>query len=262
VERFDKYARTDALLYDQYQRGVDGDIAFYVEQARESRGPVLELACGTGRVLLPIAEAGVAIVGLDLSTDMLDVLRGKLATLPADTQARVELVRGDMRDFALGRQFPLVTVPYRSFLHLLTVEDQRRALACIRRHVRAGGRLVFNIWDVDIPFLAERLAAGAVARRTWSFRNPESGRLTVGWETFRYDPTRQILDGDFVFDEYDDEGAVVAKRSVPLTLRWVHRFEMQHLLEGAGFTIEALHGDFEGGPFHHGAEQVWIARVP
>jgi hypothetical protein len=117
------------------------------------------------------------------------------------------------------------------------------------------------VWDVDIPFLAERLAAGNTARRTWSFTSPDTGRVTVGWEAFRYDPTRQVLDGDFLFDEYDDDGTVVAQRSAPLTLRWVHRYEMQHLLEGAGFEIEALYGDFEGGAFHHGAEQVWIARA-
>jgi SAM-dependent methyltransferase len=262
VERFDKYDRVDALLYDHYQRGVQGDVRFYVEQARESGGPVLEIGCGTGRVLLPIAEAGIDVVGLDLSAEMLDAVRAKLTRLPPETQARVQLVHGDMRAFALGRRFPLVTIPYRSFLHLLSVDDQRRALACIHRHVRPGGRLVLNVWDIDAPFLAERLAAGAVARRTWSFANPETGRLTVGWETFRYDATRQILDGDFVFDEYDDEGNVVAKRSVPLTLRWTNRFEMQHLLEGAGFEIEALYGDFEGGTFEHGAEQVWIARAP
>ena len=261
MERVAKYERVDAFLYDHYQRGVDGDVRFYVEQARESAGPVLELGCGTGRILLPVAEAGIDVVGLDLSPDMLDVLRAKLARRTADVQLRVRLVPGDMRDFELDRQFPLVTIPYRSFLHLLTIDDQRRALACIRRHVRPGGRFVLNVWDVDIPFLAERLAQGPVARRTWSFTDPETGRLTVAWETFRYDPTRQILDGDFRFDEYDAGGAVVAQRSVPLTLRWVHRYEMQHLLECAGFAIEALYGDFRGGAFHHGAEQVWIARV-
>jgi SAM-dependent methyltransferase len=261
VERVGKYGAVDALLYDHYQRGVDGDVPFYVAQARECGGPVLELGCGTGRVLLPVAEAGIDVVGLDASRDMLDGLREKLARRPAETQRRVQLVHGDMRDFRLGREFPLVTIPYRSFLHLLTVADQRRALACVRRHVAPGGRLVLNVFDPDIPFLAERIAAGGTARRTWSFTSPETGRLTVGWEAFRYDPTRQILDGDFLFDEYDDDGAVVAQRAVPLTLRWVHRYEMQHLLEGAGFTIEALHGDFAGGAFHHGAEQVWIARA-
>ena len=261
MERVEKYDRVDALLYDHYQRGVHGDIEFYVGQARDSGGPVLELGCGTGRVLLPTAEAGIAVVGVDRSADMLDVLRGKLTNVAPQTRQRVELVHGDMRDFSLGRRFPLVTIPYRSFLHLLTVDDQRRALACIRRHVASGGRLVLNVFDPDIPFLAERLAAGDTARRTWSFTNPETGRLTVGWETFRYDPTRQILHGDFLFDEYDDAGSVIAKRAVPLTLRWVHRYEMQHLLEGAGFEIEALHGDFAGGVFQHGAEQVWIARA-
>jgi ubiquinone/menaquinone biosynthesis C-methylase UbiE len=255
-----EYDRLDAALYDHYQFGVDGDIAFYVEEARKAGAPVLELGCGTGRILIPIAEAGVEIVGVDRAPSMLAVAREKVGKRSADVQRRVRLVDGDMRDFVLDRRFPLIMIPYRAFLHLLTLDDQRRTLAAVHRHLADGGRLVLNVFDPSIPYIAERIASGGAPRRTMAFTNPETGRLMVGWETFTYDTTRQILDGHFVFDEFDATGAVVAKRYVPLTLRWIYRYEMQHLLEGAGFDVEALYGDFRRGEFRAGGEQVWVAR--
>jgi len=221
---------------------------------------VLELGCGTGRILIPIAEAGVEITGVDLAPSMLAVAREKVAKLSPDVQRRIQLVPGDMRDFSLERTFSLVAIPFRAFLHLLTVDDQRRALGAVRKHLVAGGRLVLNVFDPSVLFIAERLTAGGAPRRIRAFTNPDNGRTTMMWDTFAYDPARQILDGHFVFDEYDVQGTVVSKRYVPLTLRWIYRYEMQHLLERAGFEIEALHGDFRRGPFHAGGEQVWIAR--
>ncbi len=255
-----EYDRGDASLYDDYQTGVEGDVPFYVEQARAAGGPVLELGCGTGRILIPTAGAGVKIVGLDLSPNMLAVARDKIAKLPVEIQRRITLHEGDMRDFALGRTFPLVTIPYRAFLHLLTVEDQCRALACVHRHLEVGGRLVLNVFDPSLPLIVSRIADGGAPRRMGAFTHPDTGRLVVAWEHFVYDLTRQVLDGHFIFDEYDASGIVVEKRYAPLTLRWVYRYEMQHLLERAGFAIEALYGDFERRAFGDGGEQVWVAR--
>ena len=96
------------------------DVAFFVDMARASGGPVLEVGCGTGRVLLPCARAGVDVVGLDVARPMLDVLRRSLARESADVQRRVRIVHDDMRTFALGQRFPLVTLPFRSFQHMLT----------------------------------------------------------------------------------------------------------------------------------------------
>ena len=255
------YDREDAGLYDHYSLGVEGDVLFYVEEAHRSGGPVLELGCGTGRILIPIAGAGIDVVGLDLSPSMLDVLRGKLTTkVPVEVARRVKIVEGDMRQFSLGRRFPLVIVPYRAFLHLMTVADQLRALEQIREHLEEGGRLALNIFDPSLLLIVERMASGGTPRRMGAFTHPESGRLTVTWESFTYDPARQILDGHFRFDEYDTGGAVVEQHQVPLTLRWIYRYEMQHLLERAGFAVEALYGDCRRGPFESGGEQVWIAR--
>src|SRR5207253_2377433 len=116
------YREQTAALYDTISTGLEGDVSFYVDEARNSGAPVLELGCGTGRILIPIAETGIEIVGLDAAQSMLDIARRKVAALPEETQRRIELTEGDMRHFDLGRRFSLVLIPYRAFLHLLTVE--------------------------------------------------------------------------------------------------------------------------------------------
>jgi SAM-dependent methyltransferase len=255
-----EYAAASALFYDHYAPGVDGDIAFYVARAREAGAPVLELGCGTGRILLPMAEADVDVVGLDASPDMLAVAEQKIAACRPDVRARVRVVRGDMRDFALDRRFGLVTIPYRAFLHNLDVDDQLRTLARVREHLLPGGRLIFNVFDPDVGKLAAgRWLMPAGRRRT--FPHPRTANPVTVQEDFRYVLDRQLVEGAFVFEELDaTTGAVVASTRSPLTLRYVFRFEMEHLLARAGFDVDALLGDFRGGPFRAGGEQVWVAR--
>jgi len=256
-----EYDRTDAGLYDSVSTGLDGDEAFYVEEAIEADGPVLEIGCGTGRIMIPIAEAGVSIVGLDRAPAMLEVARRKIAGLPADARQRVQLVEGDMRTFNLERRFPLATIPYRAFLHMMTGDDQRRALTCIRDHLTDGGRLVFNVFDPSIELMAAYMKpTGSALCHSGSFTHPDTGRRVMVSYTRRYDPSEQTLEEHRFFEEVDDQGNVLTKTTTPLYLRYVHRFEMQYLLELCGYEVEALYGDFRRGPFQQGNEQVWVAR--
>src|SRR6266487_1827542 len=121
------------------------DIPFFVEAAKNAGSPVLEIGCGTGRVLIPTARAGLDIVGLDVSPHMLAVCRQRLRDESEAVQKRVRLVQADMRHFDLDRRFTLVTIPFRPFQHLLTVEDQFSCLASIRRHLINEGGLILDI---------------------------------------------------------------------------------------------------------------------
>lgn len=254
-----EYAGVNALFYDHVAWGVAGDVAFYVERARSAGSPVLELGCGTGRILLPMADAGLEVVGLDVSADMLAVAEHKLAACPPDVRRRVRLVRGDMRDFDLDCRFALVTIPYRAFLHNLVVDDQLRTLARAREHLIAGGRLIFNVFDPDVGKLSAGRWFTPPARRR-EFRHPRTGNRVTIQEDFRYDLVRQLVHGAFVYEELDGTtGAVVATTRSPLTLRYAFRYEVEHLLARAGFDVDALFGDFGGGPFRAGGEQVWVA---
>jgi SAM-dependent methyltransferase len=254
-----EYAGDRALFYDHVATGLRGDVAFYVAEAVASGSSVLELGCGTGRILIPVAEAGVDVVGLDASADMLAIAREKLAASRPDAQRRARLMHGDMRDFELGQSFALVTIPYRAFLHNLSVDDQLRTLARARRHLAQDGRLILNVFDPSV----KKLAAGRwsmPADRHREFWHPRTGNRVTIREDFRYDLERQRVEGAFVYDEVDATGRVLATTHAPLTLRYVFRYEMEHLLGRAGFAVEALFGDFQRAAFRAGGEQVWIAR--
>ena len=256
-----EYDRLDAAFYDYYSLGVEGDVQFYIEEAGKAGSPILEIGCGTGRILLPIAESGVSIVGLDRAPAMLLLLRQKLAKYSSDTQGRVELIEGDMRNFSLSRRFKLVTIPYRALLHLLTPKDQRQALLCIREHLTDDGHLIFNIFDPSLEIIAAHLAPlGSALKKDSEFIHPDTGHRVIVWDTRQYDPEQQVLEQYFIFEELDDEGKVIAKTYSPLTLRYVYRYEMRYLLELCGYKIEALYGDFRRGPFQYGGEQIWVVR--
>lgn len=255
------YDQFDALLYDHHASGLEGDIGFYVEEAKQAGSGILELGCGTGRILVPTAQAGVPIIGLDRAPAMLALAEQKLAALPPAVRDRVSLIQADMRDFRLDAALQLITVPYRAFLHLLTLKDQRRTLACIHRHLAPRGRLILDIFDPDIETLAAHSGPlGPVLKQDRIFQHPHTGRRVISWEARRYDLERQLLEQSTVFEEVDTEGRSLSRTHRSLTLRYVFRYEMRHLLELAGFRVEALYGDFQRGPFSHGGEQIWIAR--
>ncbi len=253
----------DPAVYDARAEGVPGDVDFFLRLAKEAHAaghPVLELACGSGRVAIPIARAGVRVVGLDLSPAMLARAREKSAGM--DT---VRWEEGDMRSFDLPERFGLVFIPYRSFQHLLTVDDQLSCLRCIHRHLVPGGRLAIDIFNPDIVTIGQWLSTkrGGLQRRRDDYRHPRTGRISKRWETRAYRTAGQEVESTFLDEELDDEGAVVSRIYRDLRLRYIFRFEMQHLLERTGFEIEALSGDFFGGPFEDTSpEMVWVARRP
>ncbi len=233
------------------------DVAFYVECARRLGGPVLELATGTGRVLIPVAKVEYEAVGVDASPLMLQVARAKLAQEP-EIAARVELVEGDMCDFSLGRRFGLVLIPARAFQHVVEPDRQRRALQCVRRHLKPGGHLVVDLFDPSL----EGLARPAEAMPVREVRHPITGNLirrTVVER--RNDAFRQTVHETLRIEELDGEGRVVASEETSWALRWSMRQEMAYLFELCGFEIVAQYSDFDGSPPAYGREQLWVVSA-
>lgn len=256
-----QYDQAEAAYYDLTSMGLKGDLDFYVEEAKKAGSPVLELGTGTGRISIPIAEAGVDIVGLDVSPDMLSVARQKVESLDEKVHGRIELVEGDMRDFSLKRKFNLVMIPYRAFLHVLTAEDQHRTLECVREHLADDGRFILNMFDPRLDIITAHIGSMASGYRKLSeFTNPATGRRVIFSESRNCDPEAQIINEDFIFEEVAGDGQVVSKTISSMKFRWIYRYEMQYLLENCGFAIEALYGDFQRGPFTYGGEQIWVTR--
>lgn len=249
----DSYDRSIADDYDaEYAviRDPSGDRAFYAELARESGGPVLELGCGTGRVLLPIAEQGLFCVGLDLSANMLDVLRRKRPP------ANLRLLQASMTDYDLGpERFGLIFTAFRGFQHLCTVEEQLAALACVRRHLAPGG--VFAL-DVFAPDLAR--TALLEEPETEDIRAPDGAAEIRRFARIRRDQVAQVLTVHFRHERWEG-GAKVGEGTSEIRLRWFYRYELEHLLARAGFTLMALYGGFDRRPYDGKKEMIMLARA-
>jgi SAM-dependent methyltransferase len=244
----------DPEHYDATAQGVPGDVEFYLGLALEAHAagqPVLELACGTGRVALPIAQAGVQLVGLDRSPAMLGRAREKAAGLE-----NARWVEGDMRDFDLPERFGLVYIPVRSFQHLLAVEDQLACLSCVRRHLAPGGRFALTVFNPDLIRIANALSSNR-GNAQLVVHKPERAQ----WESVRYDPAAQELDCSFIDERLDEAGVVASRVYRGLKLRYFYRYEMEHLLSRAGFAVEALYGDHFRAAFSGTSlEMVFVAR--
>ncbi len=238
------------------------DVPFYVDMARAAGGPVLEVGCGTGRILIPTARAGLSITGLDLAEPMLRVCEERLANETPEVRARVRLVRGDMRSFEVeggAGAFALVTVPFRAFLHLLEVADQMACLAAIHRHLRPGGRLVLDIFNPSLRLLA-LAKEGDVAGEEAPFLAP-GGETVIRRHVYQAkDPFRQVNEVDLIYEVRHPDGSE-QKLTHRTALRYMFRFEAEHLLARCGFRVEALYSDYDRTPFgtKYPGELVFVA---
>jgi SAM-dependent methyltransferase len=250
-----------ADLYDYVSLYRDRpDVSFFVEAASKAGSPVLELGCGTGRVLIPIARAGIDIVGLDLSPHMLAVCRQRLQDEPEAVQSRVRLVQDDMRTFALGRQFTLVTIPFRPFQHLLTVDDQLACLDSIRRHLADEGTLILDLFNPSLDFLADMHAGEEIAEEP-EFDASGGRRVSRYRKTVADDRFTQVNEYELIYYVKHPDGR--QERLVHgFRLRYVFRFEMEHLLARAGFTVEHLYAGYDKRAYGstYPGELVFVAR--
>lgn len=246
------------LLYDSVPLYSErNDVAFYVEEAKAAGGTVLELGCGTGRILLPIARAGCTIAGLDGSRHMLARCREKLAAEPPAVQGRVTLHQHDMHDFNLGSgaTYSLIIAPFRVVQHLTTVDDQLRCLAAVARHLAPRGRFIFDVFNPRFDLMTS--ADGVEREDTPEQQLPDGRMLRRGWRIARVRWVDQVSEAELIY--YVD-----GKRYVQaFEMRWYLRTELEHLLARAGFKLRALYGDFARGPLVDGApEQVVVAEYP
>ena len=236
------------------------DVAFFVEAALEAKGPVLEVGCGTGRVLIPTARAGVAITGLDLSPHMLAVCRERLAKEPAEVQERAQLLEGDMRDFDLGRTFALATIPFRPFQHLTTVADQMACLHMIRRHLEPGGRLILDLFNPSLKVLT-RDDLGQEVEAGDDFEMPDGRQVKRTSKIVSRDVNEQVTEAELIYYVTHPNGR--EERLVhAFPMRWLYRFEAEHLLVRCGFEVQALYADYDKSAFGEGEakELIFVAR--
>jgi SAM-dependent methyltransferase len=236
-----------ARLYDAFL--FQADLPFYRNLGHAAGGRVLEVACGSGRVLVDLVEHGCHVVGVDISPPMLALAREKLDARPRLT-GTAHLVHADMRTFRLAEEmcpFDLAIVAVKSFAYLIELADQLQCLQTIALHLRPGGLLALDLLHPRPEWVG---AESGSMRDDLVQHVPERGFTLARVESvIGTDVARQVRVIRSAYEVVDDEGRVVTKRYVEWPYRYMYRFEVEHLLARAGFRVEALHGGYAGEPF-------------
>lgn len=235
------------------------DLDFYLECSASAGGTVLELGCGTGRILIPTAAAGCEILGLDGSVHMLARCRDKLQNQPRDVQSRARLVCGDMTHFELRETFSLVTAPFRPFQHLVSISDQLACLACVNNHLPIGGRFVFDVFQVDV----QRIINAAHMEEQEEFSDvelPDGRRLRRSHRIAALHRAGQYNDIELIYYVTYPSGETV-RLVHEFPFRYFFRYEVEHLLARCGFRVAELYGNFDRSPLTNDSpEMIFVAE--
>ncbi len=232
-----------ARFYDWENAEFTEDLPFWCELARERGGPVLELGCGSGRVLLHLAREGFETTGVDSSPEMIALARARMEKQPALAN-RIQLFETDFRRIDLKKKFPLVIAPFHTFSHLTEPADIDAALGAIAAHLAPGGSLALALPN-PIPIYSA-LPEGIVLERT--FRDGERGATVQQFSSLRVDRVAQLGHITWIYDEIDPAGKVT-RTTVPMTLRYFFPNEIPLLFERAGLRLSHLWGDYDRSPF-------------
>ena len=235
------------------------DIGFFIDYSKRAKARTLELGCGTGRVLIPTAISECEITGLDLSPYMLKKCQEKLDEQAKEVQQRVRLIQDNMTDFETGEMYALVTTPFRSFQHLISVEEQKDCLACINKHLFPHGLLILDLFHTDVSriyhpryMLEQEYAA--------DLKLPDGRNLRCTTRISSFHPDRQYNDIEIIYYVSHPDGRT--KRLVQaFPLRHFFRYEVEHLLELCGFRVIELFGDYDRSKFSNDSpEMIFIAE--
>jgi SAM-dependent methyltransferase len=244
-------------LYDHVPLYRDRkDVAFYLDLCRAAGGDVLELGCGTGRILIPAAEAGYTITGLDQSGFMLERCRTKLRTLAPEVQKRVTLVEADMTNFSLGRTFALAIVPFRPLQHLVSVDEQLNFLACVHRHLMPDGKLALDVFHPHLPALISPVSPDEI-EDTAETSLPDGRRMRRTFRVTAKHRAEQTNDIELIYYVQNPSGATT-RIVQAFPMRYYFRFELEHLLARAGFEITELLGGLDHSPFTDSSPEMIV----
>jgi SAM-dependent methyltransferase len=244
-----------ASYYDADFGDYQEDVHFYRELAKRTGGPILEAMCGTGRVLLPLAQDGHRLLGIDLSAEMLALAEKHLHA--AGLAEHVTLQQGDIRSSDLpAEHFALAFVAVNSFMHLEQVKDQFAALNTLRRALRRDGLLVLDLFNPSPAQLANE-----DNRLTLDRVYTLNGRQVYKFVASESDMAAQTNTLTYFFDELDEHGQV-QRRVLRFTLRWFYRYELEHLLARAGFMLRHVYGSYELDSHSSESERLIVVASP
>ena len=240
AENYDRYLE---VMYTTEFDKHENFREFYLDLARKyGQGGTVDIACGTGAVLLYLAERGIEIDGTDISEEMCRVAARKAE----EKNLKLRIVPADMTKFHSGRKYSLAIIARSGFMHLPSQQLQIDALNNIREQLLPGGILTFNTFDPWPPVQAQQITTGP---EDYVFRleyiNHEGRREKI-YNVISYDPYTQIMSGNWKFETYDENGAVTDVRIRPLTMRQTYRSEVFLLAKLCGFEVQDIFRGYKG----------------
>ena len=246
-----------ARFYDAETGDKTDDLQMYSRLAAGYEGDILDVGCGTGRVLIHLAQAGYQVHGIDKDSAMLERLAHKLRMMP-HLQDSIGYVDADVLGYSYEREFALILLSYNALMHFQEQESQIALLRRLRGWLANAGLLVIDLPNAGDVFASQDTDALILER---TFLEPESGHLVMLQSVSWLDRVMQVLHVDWIYDEMDDEGRV--KRMIaPHRLRYFFQPELALLLKLCGFGVEAVYGDTAWGPFEDGCERMIVLARP
>ncbi|WP_088034261.1 class I SAM-dependent DNA methyltransferase [Evansella clarkii] len=250
VSNLEEY--NNPALYDYENAGISEDINFLMKHAADIEGMIIDLACGTGRVTIPLAEAGFQLAGVDIHKGMLDEAERKSVNLP------IAWLEQDCTQLQLTVKSRLIYMAGNSFQHFLTNEDQDKLLNGVNKHLEDGGLFIF---DTRFPSADELLAPENQEEHWRTYEDPEAGKRVEVFTICSYDQISQLQLNTMIRRMKDDDGTVIWERRSDITLRYVFPKEMDRLLSSAGFEILESYGNWKETPLTDKSTQmVFVCR--
>ena len=243
-----------AAYYDMLHASLNDDIGLVLSLAAKG-APVLELGCGTGRLILPLVRAGYAVTGVDRSLPMLLRAKEHIAKESVAVRERIQLLCADMVDFALAdARFKLALIPYNTLMHL----DHANAVAAcrnIRRHLAPGGRLFIDIVN---PLLVEQTPNDQQLSLERTFTDTASGELVVVMAANELDAGRQILNITWLFDASSQRGGYITRRVARIMYHYYYPHQLELVIQEAELELVALYGSYRQEPYGEDSERLLL----
>ena len=244
MDVYDEMADYYDLIY-----GDQLDVEFYLREAKNARGPVLEVACGTGRILLRLLKEGIDATGIDISENMLTVLKRKAKSMGVEPK----VLRADMLDFKIDRKFKLIMIPYRSFLHLKDGSERKKALLSFMEHLEEGGRLIIHTYNLSSD--EQEMVEGFHPFEYEEMETKDGRKYRVDWH-LHYEPREKIARYKIILTFENGE-----THEFLMELRHVLENDMQNLLEACGYRNIRLYCGFDYSPYDENCgEALWFAE--
>lgn len=230
-----------AEFYDAFYDWQNKDIPFLLNLVGKYGGPVLECACGTGRVMIPVAKAGLQIHGVDTSEEMLAILKEKLSKLPKKVRERISYEKKDMRDFDLGRKFRTCIIPFTSLYHLRNDKEIRNFFRCVNKHLERNGIFIVDVFDFNPEHPQGKFKFEGEAKDSKGRTIKKYGKTVFG--------KNQVNDCEFkiVIEEKGKKKREIIRK---FKLHYLLYDQMWKLLESEGFKVSKVYGNYDSEPYN------------